>query len=742
MKRKILKYGLILFGLIVTLCATAIFVLYLKGFFAWPDFSRLNDRRATSVFVDERGERIREVCTFCRELATLDELGEFPRLAVAAEDKDFWTRWTPYDWKGVARAVWQTLQKQKVHQGASDITQQAARNLFLETELKHEWETDSFEASLWRKGREAWTSALFERTYERKKILEAYLNVVYCGRGLHGIKTCSRYWWNKEPTELNIAEAALIIGFWRKPGLASIENKNEVFKLRERVLQQFVDEKIISYSQKDEFNRYPLPRNKEPDPCRAIHASEWARLKVTEKRRLADEGLTVHLTINCEWQRTASRALQESVEAMKTRNPELTDLRAVAVVLDNHSGRIKVLTQEPSFHESEYRMDQILRQVGSAAKPFFYAKWVENGGRLSCEDEGLGPCKLDDSYDIGDGSSAIYISWNEIKDGNFRRVQKHIQNFPYEGSMARYIGMAEPIRCMAESRNVCTMSGVRGIKNSRAPRLVAKEEMLELLVRLGVRLHTAEQKTGEQEKISVISPKIAKKFGFPKNVIDPGLTLPIGSIEISSIDMARALAGIINGVVEPFVIEEISDMEGKSLYQTEISEPKKVLDAKVSLAMIRGLRSTIEFPHGTGQLAKNGKWDEENKTWIIPKLDFQVLGKTGTANSKFGDSIETTDNWFIGCTPSYCMAVWIGREKKLPMKTTMVEHPDGRKEKIQETGGRNALPVFIKTFAKIYETHPKETFPEATDPFKPFQYRIESKEENIQEPMKSEGNDF
>jgi membrane peptidoglycan carboxypeptidase len=98
------------------------------------------------------------------------------------------------------------------------------------------------------------------------------------------------------------------------------------------------------------------------------------------------------------------------------------------------------------------------------------------------------------------------------------------------------------------------------------------------------------------------------------------------------------------------------------------------------------------------------------------------MGKTGTATNGDGD---TTDNWFFGCSPSYCMAVWIGREKKQPMET-MIDTPSGRQVKVQETGGRNALPVFIKTMRAVYENRLMEVFPEATDPTKPFLLSLSS----------------
>ena len=174
--------------------------------------------------------------------------------------------------------------------------------------------------------------------------------------------------------------------------------------------------------------------------------------------------------------------------------------------------------------------------------------------------------------------------------------------------------------------------------------------------------------------------------------------------------MAVALAGLMGSRVEPYAIEEIEGPSGEVVYDTMPKAPEnvfeKVIEAelaaklqlekvrngssgeltveekkkieadakpeaeKLVLAITRGLRAPIELAHGTGKLVTTGDPGRG-----IPKLDFPVMGKTGTATNEEGD---TTDNWFYGCSPSYCMAVWIGREKKQSMET-MIEAPSGRK---------------------------------------------------------------
>lgn len=736
-----------LFLLIVPILSGGLLALCLNGFFAWPDFSRIQDRRETSLLYAEHGEVLRDYCTYCREIAALNEMGYFPKLAVLIEDKGFERRLTPVSSRGVLRALWLDLKTLSLQQGGSTITQQVARILFAEEELRHEQERKTLSAKFWRKGRELWFAMLLEGHVERNKILELYLNHIFCGHGRYGVKACSQYYFRKAPADLSIAEAAMVIGTWRAPQHSPFINPEEALKLRSRVLDQLAGERIITRVQADEWRALPLPQRYERDPCRAFHAAEFVRRRIVQTTRLVDQGLKVHTSINCGWQRAAADALHESMETMKARNPALTDLWGAAVLIDARTGAIKIFTQEPAFQENEYLLNQMKRHCGSACKPFFYATWLLKGGRLSCQDQGAGPCLLDDSYGATDGKSALSLAM-----GGGRRHR--IQNFPYE-SLVRYAGITEPIRCLAESRNACTMSAIRDVRSavrgSRVPRTVYKEEILALMARLGIQLPTMDPERAGREGIRLITPEVARRFGLPEHTIDPGLTVAIGSIDVSPLDMAVALAGLMGGRVEPYAIEEIEAPSGDVVYDTTPTAPenvfqkiveeelaaklqsekirsglsaelmveeKKKIEAdagqeadKFALAMIRGLRAPVEFAHGTARLATTGDPGRG-----IPRLDFPVIGKTGTATNEEG---ETTDNWFYGCSPSYCMAVWIGRKKKLPMET-VVEMPDGRQVKVQETGGRNALPVFIKTMRTVYRNRPTEQFPEATDPKKPF----------------------
>jgi|GEM_PF-2727241 len=736
---------LIRFGLIFGPLMMIMSILSFIGLFKAPDLSLIDDQKQMSILYDENNTIVKEYCTYCREITTLDKMGHFPKLAIAVEDKTFETRWLAFDVFRIVAATYHNTTTGKIKSGASGIPQQVARNTFLIEELKHEWNTHSLRAVVWRKLRETWITFILWKHFrkDRWRILELYLNTANCGGNVYGVVACSRHRLNKEAQELTIGEAAWIIGLWRSPQYGKLEEyqMDGAWELRERVLTQIKNADVITDQQKKEFDETPLPIARKSDPCDAAHAAEFARQRLTKNVHVVDQGLKVRLTINCNWQNSATRALRESMEAMKSRNPELhADLRGGVIVMER-TGDIKVFVQEPSFYESQVLLDDIQRHAGSTAKVFALLAYLINGGKLSCKDEGSGRCTLNDTSGI-----SIYV--------NKTVGRKFIKNFPYQG-LPRYRGTTEVILCMAESRNACFMSMIKGVGGGVD--MVSKDEFTEILVRLGIKLPLATEPGS-----ALIRKDLARKLGIDENSVDPGYTGAIGSVDISLLEMARAWSGLMGELVEPQIIKEIIDASGEPLVfqrpepvqiieniltikrleakrqqrkheirsaQPEIYRKKEELEKllaevqltdqelkiiaidadKIKLALLRGLRAPVEFPHGTAKLARMG--DEEQN---IPKLDFQVCGKTGTATNQQG---ETTDNWFVGCTSSHIMAGWIGRDKKLPMKTI---GPDGKE--IQETGGKNLLPVFIKVAHEIYKTHPKGEFPPQTDPTKPLVY--------------------
>lgn len=725
---------------LIGLCTAFLITIAIKGFFATPDLTLLNNSQQASLFFDASGKPLRGFCTppFCREVIPLSEMGEFPRFVIAAEDKHFWNRLTAYD---IERTIYVfskfivTLSKE--HGGASTITQQLSRITSLTAELIAEREKKTFGALLWRKGREMWIAAYLETHLKRKEILEHYLNNVWCGER-HGVQLCSRVLFGKPANEIkfprDIDKIALFTGLLRKPSASPFRNPEQAKAVRSRVLVQFENEGLITEEQRKWFDHEPLPTSRIYF-CESGHFNEFLRQQLTENGRLVNQGLRIQTTLDCDMQNAAQKALRTSMDAMIKRNSDLAeDLRGLALMIDR-KGAIKVFAQEPGFNTSQYPLTKTWRQAGSAYKPVAYgAMTFEFGLRWSCKDEGKGPCLLRDSPGLS------------IKMG--KRQWKQIRNFD-NLRLADYAGMVTPLQALAESRNAATMSAVAGVYGGISHR-VTVEQIMKFAAGIKIPFPTRDVEMAKNEGLRLLGHE-ALAIGIPTNTIHPGLTVAIGSVEVTPDGLAKGYSALAFGeAVEPFGIETIKNTAGnviipqktesekvfEKMYreklrrefykvhnndlvrdlskeeERKIEEQAKTEAKRFWYTMLRGLRATAEIPTGTAHT-------------MFKNLGFQICGKTGTATNAEG---ESTDNWFVGCTPSYVIVVWIGRDKKHPMPNTFEENKVKDKEgneriiktKIQETGGRNARIVAEKVFKIAYAKRPKEFFPPETDPIKPF----------------------
>lgn len=724
---------------------TLIAVFAAKGFFATPELSLLNNDQQTSIFFDTHGKPLRGYCTppYCREIIPLEKMGDFPKYVVAAEDKHFWHRWTPYD-RRAFYAFWKFITTlRKDHGGASTITQQLSKITSLTAEIVAEREKKTFGALLWRKGREMWIAANIETNLDRKQILEHYLNNVWCGER-HGVQLCSRVLFGKEAEHVkSVAKIALFAGLLRKPSASPFRSPERARSVRSRVLAQFENEGLITSEQKKRFDQEPLPASRTYF-CESGHFNEFIRQQIVENGRLVNQGLRVETTLDCDLQNVAKKTLRASMDAMIERNSELaSDLRGLAFMIDRR-GAIKVFAQEPGFSVSQHPLTNTWRQAGSAYKPIAYAAATAKINlRWSCKDGGSGPCILHD-----DRGLSIKMS---------RREWKTIRNFD-NLRLADYAGKVSPLQALAESRNAATMSMIAGVHGGIGPR-VGVEDIMKFASTLKLHFPVIDGSLAQEKGIRILGHE-ALAIGIPTNTIHPGLTIAIGSVEVTPYELARAFSAFAFGeLVEPYGIASLKAPHGKNI-EPKRAEPEKVFESifreklrkqfykqfnndlvrdltqeeeekveaeakleakKFWYTVLRGLRATMEFPTGTGHpMYKN--------------LGFQMCGKTGTATNAAG---ESTDNWFVGCTPSHVMVVWIGRDKKYPMPNTY----DENNVKIQETGGRNARIVAEKTLGTAYKKRLKEFFPEATDPLKPFVFLEKTKEhkpEPKKEPLKQE----
>ena len=259
--------------------------------------------------ISSDGERLDQYYIKNRTTASLKDVPpDVIAALISTEDRDFYTHWGINLW-GNIRAAWMDLITLSPKQGASTITQQLARNLYL-TQKK----------SAIRKLREMASAVQIERSHTKNEILEMYLNVAYFGRGAYGIEAASQVYFGKDVNNLTTAEGAYLIGILKGPENYDPDNNyDRAMARRNTVLQNMVETKYLSEDQANACKVEPI----KVQPMKgyvgiAPHFVEMIRQELSRKPELAGydlyrDGLIVYTTLNATMQRAANRAVEEHI---------------------------------------------------------------------------------------------------------------------------------------------------------------------------------------------------------------------------------------------------------------------------------------------------------------------------------------------------------------------------------------------------------------------------------------------
>jgi len=313
-----------------------------------------------------------------REPVPLETIPELLTAAiVATEDRKFYKH-SGVDLKGIARAIIKDIKAGEFVEGASTITQQLSKTLFL-TPRK----------TLVRKLKEAILAFQLERRYTKDEILELYLNQVYFGSGAYGVESAAKIFFGKSVKELTLAECALVAGMPKSPSRYSpLNNPDLALKRRNTVLQQMRDMGIISDAAYQQAVKEALHTNgRQFSQSKAPFFIEYIKKTLEDElgsTRLYKGGLSVVTTLNYQLQLAAENAVADGLAALNKRMrqaqmPE-TDPQAALISIDLSSGGILAMVGGKNFSDSRFnRATMALRQPGSAFKPFIYAYAIEEG---------------------------------------------------------------------------------------------------------------------------------------------------------------------------------------------------------------------------------------------------------------------------------------------------------------------------------------------------------------------------
>jgi len=375
-KTKIIVFFLLIFGVICGSLTGAFFALTHD----LPQIRSLENFKPDAVTRIYSTDQVllAELFIEKREPVPLETIPRLLRAAlVATEDRKFYKH-SGVDLKGIARAIIKDIKAGEFVEGASTITQQLSKTLFL-TPRK----------TLVRKIKEAILAFQLERRYTKDEILELYLNQVYFGSGAYGVESAAKIFFGKSVKDLNLAECALVAGMPKSPSRYSpLANPDLAIKRRNTVLRQMRDTDIISEKAYQQAAKEALYTNgRRFNPSKAPFFVEYIKTSLEDKlgsTRLYKGGLSVFTTLDYSLQSAAEKAITDGLLAltdrMKRAHMAEPAPEAALVSIDLVSGGILAMVGGKDFNASRFnRASMALRQPGSAFKPFVYAYAIEQG---------------------------------------------------------------------------------------------------------------------------------------------------------------------------------------------------------------------------------------------------------------------------------------------------------------------------------------------------------------------------
>jgi len=522
---------------------------------------------------------------------------------IVTEDRKFFSH-NGIDYLANIRAAIALIKnKGEITQGASTITQQLARNVFLTHEITYE-----------RKIREIFIAQELEKVYSKDKIMEFYINNIYYANGYYGIMAAADGYFGKGVNQLSLSELIFLCAIPNNPSRYDpLKNKENTLERRDRILKQMYDNGLISYDDyvnavnetinlaRQEFDKkdyvetfayhcaiealmkeegFVFRNSFKDDEDRENYEEAYNEMYYRYQKKLYTGGYRIYTSIDPDKQELLQKTVDEELDKFQEKNEEgIYKLQGAAVCIDNDTGRVAAIVGGRSQEYAGYTFNrgyQAFRQPGSAIKPLIvYAP----------------------SFERGYTPDSIVVD-EPIEDGP-------------KNSDGSYAGKMKLKRAIELSKNT-----------------VAWKLYEELTPQVGI-----------SYLLNMNFSKITKDDYYQAAALG-GLT-----VGVSPLEMASAYATLANDGYyrNPTCIVKITDAEGNEI----------VKDETVSSQIYKTGAARMTTEALTGVL-KNGTAKGYGLTNTVS------AGKTGTTD-------ERKDGWFVGYTPYYTTAVWVGYDmpKKL-----------------------------------------------------------------------------
>ncbi len=386
---------------------------------AWI-YPKLNINNSKSYYLYDKDSNL---ISGTDEYSGIDAISPYLKNAtLSIEDRHFYTH-GGFDYLRIGKAMFNNIKSGKTTEGASTITQQYAKNLFLD-----------FDKTWKRKITEAWLTVRLEVHYDKDKILEGYLNTINYG-GVFGIANASEYYFGKDALDLNLAEASMLAGIPNWPSKYSPYIDYEASKERQLVvLNSMVRDNYITKEEADnayneELNFVTKSTRKELDSVRYFRdsvISELNKISSIPNSLLTTGGLKIYTTFDPKAQEAIESTINQYIKS---------DIQVASIIMEPNTGAVLGLTGGVDYSKSQFnRATSSNRSVGSTIKPFLYYAALENGFTPSttftsepttfvfAENQTYSPTNYNDKYANKEISLAAAIAYSD----NIYAVKTHL----------------------------------------------------------------------------------------------------------------------------------------------------------------------------------------------------------------------------------------------------------------------------------------------------------------------------
>ncbi len=368
--KKTLKKVLKISGIVLEIFVGLFVIMNLVGYLYSMITPKIDIKSANVFYLYDKNNNL----VFCgnenKEWSSLKDMSPLVvNATIAVEDKNFYKH-KGFDYFRITKAIFENIKAKEIVQGASTITQQYARNLFL-----------NFDKTWTRKWKEMWLTFELETHYSKDEILEGYLNTINYGHGIYGISNASKFYFNKDIKDLTLAEASILAGIPNSPSNYSPINNFDLAKERQKiVLERMYNNKYISKEDmeqalKEELNLYGVRENLNLTSLMYYQDAVMNELYSIESipdSYLETGGLKIYTSLDIESQTALENSVKDNLVNDK--------VQVSKVMMNSKTGEVIGLIGGVNYNTSQYNRTLFsLRQPGSTIKPFLYYRALESG---------------------------------------------------------------------------------------------------------------------------------------------------------------------------------------------------------------------------------------------------------------------------------------------------------------------------------------------------------------------------